>query len=613
MLPLLLSLLAPTAQAQGVNAHGLHLAPDAGDTRAPTLVRTPLRVEANDYGFQLLGEYAYGLVVQARQPSIDAPIDRRPLLKDIWAANLSAHAAVHSHGYLDVHIPMYLAARGSNQTRDVGLLGDIRMAATVLGLRAPSEGGWAASGHTWVDLPTGDAEAFLGSSGVGGGIGASASWSTRSLLVSSEVGLGFRPALEQDNLTGSDALIIGAGVGGVISDTTSLTAELRAGLPWSKSPVPGTGRTLEGVATARMLTNKRSSVRVGLAYGLSRGIGVPSWRLLAGGSFGNYSAPLNEPFSVRSTAQETCPDGSAPVVGRTLEDGCYVPLTIVTRYGNKTLSADIKVRTPSGETTASVSADGWRSKALPGDLWVVEAQSNGCLIGAGQATIASSGSWIDVPLQPVRDAQLKVQVEDDEGLPVVGATATWSGAHPDCFSSAPASNVDGSMAVSLPVGTWSLQVTHPNHGPSRTDVEVTQGEPTIVRVVLPKQRMHIRDGQVVFKERFAFADQSADLGSTSAPLLDELAGLLTQRTELALVAIAGHTDNTGEDLDNLKLSMARAKAIVAGLVQRGVEPSRLEAQGFGSTEPISTNRTAKGRNENMRIEVRILETREDTP
>ena len=613
MLPLLLSLFTSLANAQGVNAHGLHLAPDAGDTRSPVMVRTPLQINPKDYGLQLLGEYAYGLVIQASQPSIDAPVERRPLLRDVWVTNLSAHTAVHTYGYLDVHIPMYVAARGPNQAKEVGLLGDIRMAATVLGLRAPSEGGWAAAGYTWLDLPTGDADAFLGSSGVGGGLGANASWSTRSLLVSSDVGLSLRPSLDQSNLTGSDTLNLGAAVGGVVSDTTSLTAELRAELPWSKSSVPGTGRTFEGIASARVRANPQSNVRVGLAYGLSRGIGVPAWRLIAGGSFGRYSAPVSEPLSIRPAPQSSCPDGSAPVVGRTLENGCYVPLTIVTRYGNTTLSADITVRTPSGETAASVSADGWRSKALPGDLWVVEAQSSGCLIGAGQATIAASGSWIDVPLQPVRDAQLKVRVEDADGLPVVGATPVWSDAHPDCFSSDPSSSVDGSLAVSLPAGTWSLQVTHPDHGPSRTKVQAVQGEPATVRVVLPKQRMHVQDGRVVFKERFEFSGRTAALSAASDMLLDELAELLDQRPDLALVAIAGHTDSDGDDLENLKLSMARAKTIVAGLTARGINAGRLEAQGFGATEPIATNRTAEGRNENMRIDVRVLETGEGTP
>ncbi|OAZ03682.1 putative lipoprotein YiaD precursor [Flavobacterium succinicans] len=54
---------------------------------------------------------------------------------------------------------------------------------------------------------------------------------------------------------------------------------------------------------------------------------------------------------------------------------------------------------------------------------------------------------------------------------------------------------------------------------------------------------------------------------------------------------------------NKKLSQARAKAVVDALVARGINPANLSSNGFGSTKPVATNKTAKGRAENRRTEV----------
>lgn len=72
-------------------------------------------------------------------------------------------------------------------------------------------------------------------------------------------------------------------------------------------------------------------------------------------------------------------------------------------------------------------------------------------------------------------------------------------------------------------------------------------------------------------------------------------------------AIQGHTDDRGEEAFNLKLSEARAKAVVAYLKQQGIADARLSAIGYGETKPIVSNQDEVGRLKNRRVEFVVLE------
>ena len=70
-------------------------------------------------------------------------------------------------------------------------------------------------------------------------------------------------------------------------------------------------------------------------------------------------------------------------------------------------------------------------------------------------------------------------------------------------------------------------------------------------------------------------------------------------------AIVGHTDSTGSDKHNQKLSEKRAETVKAMLIDQGVEASRLSASGEGEKMPVASNKTKQGRSENRRIEVEL--------
>ncbi len=72
------------------------------------------------------------------------------------------------------------------------------------------------------------------------------------------------------------------------------------------------------------------------------------------------------------------------------------------------------------------------------------------------------------------------------------------------------------------------------------------------------------------------------------------------------IEISGHTDDVGTEEANLDLSRRRAEAVKQYLVDKGVEPSRIETVGYGRSKPIDPGKSAKARAKNRRIEFRIL-------
>ena len=96
----------------------------------------------------------------------------------------------------------------------------------------------------------------------------------------------------------------------------------------------------------------------------------------------------------------------------------------------------------------------------------------------------------------------------------------------------------------------------------------------------------------------------ATIRPTSYNTLDKVANLIISKN-LSL-KLAGHTDSQGSDAYNMKLSKDRAESVKAYLVSKGANPSRIEATGYGETQPIDTNATAKGRQNNRRVEFTLF-------
>lgn len=97
----------------------------------------------------------------------------------------------------------------------------------------------------------------------------------------------------------------------------------------------------------------------------------------------------------------------------------------------------------------------------------------------------------------------------------------------------------------------------------------------------------------------------ADVKAESIPIIEQISGYLKDNPQMNIL-IEGHTDNTGSDDLNLKLSDARAISIKSEIVKRGIDASRMQTKGFGASKPIAENKTAAGRTQNRRVTIKKL-------
>lgn len=101
-----------------------------------------------------------------------------------------------------------------------------------------------------------------------------------------------------------------------------------------------------------------------------------------------------------------------------------------------------------------------------------------------------------------------------------------------------------------------------------------------------------------------FATGSARLLAKSHKSLDGVADIMKQNPSYR-IAIGGHTDNTGGDELNQKLSESRANAVKEYLLGKGVPEDRISATGYGEAKPVADNGTAAGRAKNRRVEIQL--------
>ena len=117
-----------------------------------------------------------------------------------------------------------------------------------------------------------------------------------------------------------------------------------------------------------------------------------------------------------------------------------------------------------------------------------------------------------------------------------------------------------------------------------------------------------RDGdklQLNIPSTLTFDVDKSEIKPEMMPILDQVAATVKQY-DTTQVVVKGHTDSTGSESYNLKLSERRAEAVRLHLLSRGVLLERVSTEAYGETRPVASNETAEGRARNRRVEIELI-------
>nr|WP_136252613.1 OmpA family protein [Ningiella ruwaisensis] len=115
--------------------------------------------------------------------------------------------------------------------------------------------------------------------------------------------------------------------------------------------------------------------------------------------------------------------------------------------------------------------------------------------------------------------------------------------------------------------------------------------------------------RLVMPANITFDTNKTTLDQSFYPVLEDVATVINEYEKTTL-RIVGHTDSTGTAEYNKQLSLARAEKVKSVLNQYGVDDRRVVTSGQGEFDPIASNETAQGREQNRRVELMIVPLRE---
>jgi outer membrane protein OmpA-like peptidoglycan-associated protein len=131
--------------------------------------------------------------------------------------------------------------------------------------------------------------------------------------------------------------------------------------------------------------------------------------------------------------------------------------------------------------------------------------------------------------------------------------------------------------------------------------EVRDFEPIEINIDLEKAT----SGSMVILNNIFFDVDKYELKPRSIPELEKIVRFMKENAQVS-VEVSGHTDNSGQAAYNQQLSERRAQSVYNYLIEKGIPKNRLVTRGYGRDKPIASNDTESGRQQNRRIEFRIV-------
>lgn len=609
----------PTGEV-GFDAHGFNLAALSWDARAPLYHQYPGFGGQGDFFFGGVLEYADSPLVRVYLED-DVEVERQVVLDNLLALNLSTGVHVLRWLRLDASAPLYFTSTGLDGSQGFDL-GDVRLGAMVAPLQ-PGDDPVADTGlgvgvFPYLDLPTGPQGDFLGQGGIAGGAKVAVAYAGADYTAGAEVGAQFNPAIDLENLRGTDKLTWGAFVGWLPRSDLGFTLEAHAQSPFQKNAEPGTDAPAELLLSMKKNTRSGGHFLLGGGTALNQGASAAAFRVFLGGGWGTPHPEGPPPVGDRDgdgilDDVDACPDDPETVNGVADEDGCPDSLGVIevrtTFNGEPFPGADLVVTSGDQRFERKTTSRPDTFQAIPGTAWRGTATYGVCITGAGSVTAGEGTTPLEIRLEQQLDGAVRYEVVDERGRLIPGATATWEKDPTGCAPvGGPITLADGTGRQAVGQGTHTVFVTAPTYSTEAATVEIAPGEEELVRVTLKTSKVRVELSQIVILERVYFEYNKDVIKGESYPLLDEVANTIRSNPQLGRIEVAGHTDSDGSDTYNQHLSQRRAQAVVDYLVAKGVPRDRLVAVGYGESDPVVPNSSPENKAKNRRVQFNILQT-----
>jgi len=415
-----------------------------------------------------------------------------------------------------------------------------------------------------VSLPTAGGEAFRGGSGVSARPQLIAEWgqNNNGLRLVANLGANLQKAEQLRNLETGTELMYAVGAQVPVTQKLALRANLAGAFGLNDSNFEG--RPLELLAALQYRFRPGLAAHFGGGPGLTRGYGTPGFRVFAGVDWGKPgepskaapavtpapAAPIDSDGDGLPDAQDQCPAQPEDKDGFQDEDGCPDP------DNDQDGIPDVKDQCPLQPETVNGFQD-----------------QDGC--PDEEPNKDSDGDGI-----PDKKDKCPLQAEDKDGFQDEDGC-------PD-----PDNDQDG-----IP----DVKDQCPNEPETINGVKDDDGCPDE-----GKSKVRLESNRIVILDKVYFATAKDVILPKSFNLLQQVASVLKNNPQIEKLRVEGHTDDQGNDASNLKLSQRRSITVRNFLIREGVAVERLEAEGYGETKPVDTNKTAAGRENNRRVEFNIL-------
>lgn len=209
-------------------------------------------------------------------------------------------------------------------------------------------------------------------------------------------------------------------------------------------------------------------------------------------------------------------------------------------------------------------------------------------------------------LRPTPVSYVKAKVADKiSKLPVQAEINLINLSHHANKSQVEIADENGEIMLCLPLSrNYSFNVSEPGYLFYSRAIQLKDATTLVDPFILDIELEPIEVGAKMELYNIYYEIDSFRILPESFPELEKLVSFLNNNPALK-VEIQGHTDNTGNTEKNRQLSGLRAKSVVEYLEAKGIDPGRLQFQGYGESQPVATNETEEGRALNRRTTVKI--------